>query len=171
MFADWQQRKEHFAAIKTEQDRVVQEEAADRLKQRASLLTTERQKFIDAVPEFGDAAKAPALAQKLYAAAKLYGFSPEEVDNTPSSALLRMLNDARQFHEIRAAQKSLADKRAAAQAAEAKATASGKHPAAAPGGPKGADVRASKKAQDAVDRLASTGSMDAATAALEALGM
>lgn len=171
LFADWQVRKGEFAAINTELDRVAMEEAADRIKQRAALLTTERQKFVEAVPEFGDAAKAPALTQKLYAAAKLYGFSSEEVDNTPSSALLRMLNDARQFHEIRAAQKSLADKRAAAQAAEAKATASGKHPAAAPGGPKGADVRASKKAQDAVDRLASTGSMDAATAALEALGM
>ena len=171
LFADWQQRKEQFAAISAEQDRVVREEATDRFKQRAALLKTEREKFVEAVPEFGDAVKAPVLAQKLYATAKLYGFSPEEVDNTLSSALLRMLNDARQFHEIRAAQKSLADKRAATQAADAKAAASGKHPAAAPGGTRGAETQSTKKAQAALEQLASRGSTDSAVAALEALGM
>ena len=171
-FADFQVQQKHLAALTAEQERVVQEEASDRLRQRAEFTAAERERFVAAVPEFVDPVKGPELREKIYTAAGRYGFTKEQVDDTSSASLLLMLNDARKYHEIVAARKVLdAKMKAAATAAAAVEPAGGKLPTAAPGGGRKAPTPDQKAAEVALASLRRTGSVSDAAAALDALDL
>jgi hypothetical protein len=168
LYADYQQRQKQMQALAAEQDRVARAEAEYRIGQHAARVAEETEKFANAVPEFRDPVKGKALRDGLYATAERYGFTRQHVDGTVSAGLLQMLNDARQFHELKAA-RSAAEAKAKADAAARAAAV--KHPVVAPGGSRKPDNSQAKKATDAVNRAAQSGRVDDAAAALDALDL
>jgi hypothetical protein len=171
-FADFQVLKQNRDALTAEQNRVAQEEADDRLAQRAEILHSERERLHAAVPEFRDPVKGPELQAKMYVAAERYGFTHAQVDDTSSAALLLMLNDARKYHEIVAARKTLDVKlKAAAAAAAVAEPGSAKLPTAKPGSVRAAIPPNQKAAESALATLRQTHSLSDAAAALDAMDL
>jgi uncharacterized protein YifE (UPF0438 family) len=170
-FADYQILKQNRDALVAERNRVAQEEANDRLVQRAEFVRAEAERFAAAVPEFRDPVKGPELKAKIYAAAERYGFTREQVDDTTSASLLLMLNDARKYHEVVAAGKTLKEKQQAAAAVARATPAAQPLPTAAPGGGHVAPTPKMKEAEGALSRLRQTHTIADAAAALDALDL
>lgn len=69
--------------------------------QQQSYLAEQRDLLVQAIPEFGDQEKAPALTQKLTTTAMShYGFGQDELQALADSRQARVLYDAMRYHEL-----------------------------------------------------------------------
>lgn len=97
-WADYQRRQTQREAVKAEQHRVQETKKGELLQVARQHLDGERQKLVAALPEFGDAAKAP---QKMKAireyAAKNFGYSEGEMDQAYDHRMIIAMNKAMQW--------------------------------------------------------------------------
>lgn len=92
----YQQEQEQVQLYQQRQQQMTQAQRSERLKQEA-------QRLIEAIPELGDATKAPKIRERLVNVATAeYGMTAEEVDSIADSRFLRVLHDAAQYQAIRA---------------------------------------------------------------------
>ena len=69
---------------------------------RKAELQQQTRRLIEAIPEFGDPEKAPALQSKLLQFASKYGLSAEEVASTVDARLVQVLYDAYKYNALSA---------------------------------------------------------------------
>lgn len=143
-----------FRAIQTEHQRAEAERAADSDKRMQGMLAEQRQKLVERVPEFADAAKATKLTadlgQHLQSA---YGFSPQEIGQTVDHRLVMVGLDAMKWRQHEAALKTAETKR---QNTPPKVQSAGS--------PQGSDATAARAVQERRAKLGKTGSVrDAAS--------
>lgn len=79
-------------------------------EQIAELRTTQRDKLLDAIPEWRDEKAFSEGANALREGARLYGFSAEDVDNTLDHRLLLILRDAVAYRKTDTRQKAVEKK-------------------------------------------------------------
>lgn len=100
-WADFQRRQEARTSIKAEQERVGKEKHAEHVAKLNEIVSGERVKLLEALPEWKDPEKYKAGATRAFAFAKeTYGFTDQEISQTYDSRIVRMLEDARRYRAI-----------------------------------------------------------------------
>lgn len=151
----FQERREQIEAVRDEMQRTQQEAVKEFEAERARLLETERDLLTAKIPEWTDPDVASEEKVKLVEVAQsVYGFGPESIANVLDHRLILLLRDAARFHELTTKQdKVKGDLRKKKR----------KSPTLKPGTPKG---KKQKKGGEARKRLAQTGRLDDAAAAI-----
>jgi hypothetical protein len=108
--ADWDARQG-----KAQRAREAWEQA--QAEERVRKVQSERDKLLEAIPEWRDQAKAKADAEKMMARAKDYGFSPEELAEVTDHRVFRALRDAAAYRELQEAKPAVTKKVAPVQPA------------------------------------------------------
>lgn len=108
--ADWDARQG-----KAQKAREAWEQA--QAAERAQRVQSERDKLLEAIPEWRDQAKAKADAEKMMARARDYGFSPEELAEVTDHRVFRALRDAAAYRELQEAKPAVTKKVASVQPA------------------------------------------------------
>ena len=97
-WADKQQRDQQLAVIRSEQARLEQEQQEERARHMDVVIAAERERLLEAIPEWKDETKAAQgkKALKDYALNE-YGFSEEELGNVTDHRVMVMLRKAMLF--------------------------------------------------------------------------
>lgn len=99
LYADFKRDKEDREALEAEQKRVSDERKADWETQRAAFIDSEKEKLLDAIPEWKDE-KVAAKEKKAIAEYALKSFSKEELSNVADHRVMVMLRKAMRFDEM-----------------------------------------------------------------------
>ncbi len=100
---DWNKNQERLAAIRGEQERVLQEKIAVARQQMTAHLQQEEQKLHAALPEFADPATGPSIRSSLYTYAKDLGFDDDQIASaTTSHQVVVLLHKAMQWDKAQA---------------------------------------------------------------------
>jgi hypothetical protein len=103
---------EKFGRIQAAKQRVEQEKAQAQEKQLRELLAQEREKLVERIPEFGDAAKAAVLTKDLNAVlTDYYQFTPEEIASAVDHRQISLARDAMLWRKHVAARETVEAKR------------------------------------------------------------
>lgn len=156
--ADWTRRRQAIDKIVAERDRVMKEDAAERIRLHNEWAEAETAKVFEMIPDLKDAEKGPKLRDEMLAHAEAIGFTSEQVTKTADSRLLRMLHDSLELAKLKAEQKKLTKKSAEPE------------PVMKPGAVRNTKTATrQREARAATERAASTGNLDDAARALALL--
>jgi hypothetical protein len=98
--AERSESNEKQMAIRTERERVAQEQQSHRNQGLQSYIQAEAEKLKAAIPEFKDEAKAEVLKRDIRAYAKSAGYSDQELANTYDSRAVRLLYNSMRFEQL-----------------------------------------------------------------------
>jgi len=98
--ADLNRQQQQLAAVQLERQRVQAEQAEEAAKQHSQYLAAERDRLVEAIPEWkADPTKAQAELQALRAAGAEYGFSDAELDQVADHRAILLLRDAMRYRQ------------------------------------------------------------------------
>ena len=97
--AAFEQNAQMVYAIAQQQNQRSQAERAAFVEQQAKILA-------EAIPEYADPQKREGFAKSLLETGQRYDFSPEELIGVTDSRYVRVLNDAKKYHELMAQRQS-----------------------------------------------------------------
>jgi len=144
----WRDRRERAQAIQAEQARLAQLQQAEQRALLEQHLAVERQRLVEAIPEWRDETKAAKEREAIVTWAKRAGFSDAEIAQSYDHRAVNVLRKAMLFDELMS--KNLADKQPAKPA-----------PAMArPGTPPSKSDTSSKARREALSRLSKSGRID-----------
>jgi len=155
--AAWQVHKSRMEALAAERESTLRKVQADEDASYNERLVGEHQKVAELIPDWKDETKGPALRKSLVAYGQEHGFSAEELNGVADSRALVMLHKALLYD------KAKAEKSAAAPKAKAKIE---KLQSVAPGS-KGTTRPEVSQLTRQKQRLAKTGDIHDAAAAIE----
>ena len=140
--AAWQHEQQQFSAVNARQEAMQRQAMQYTLEQ-------ERQKLIQAIPEFGDPEIGPRLKQQIIDAGQnQYGFTADELTKLVDSRAVKVLKDAMEYKKILAS-------RGEVQKRVEKA-----RPVVKPGAKRPATAGKAQAKQKAAARMQKTGSVD-----------
>lgn len=101
-YAEYNRRQKHLEGVRAEQQRVQQAELADRQRQQAAVLESERDKLLSAIPEWQDATAQRADVEKMVGYAGQLGYSPEDLAQVVDHRALMLLRKAMMYDALTA---------------------------------------------------------------------
>lgn len=158
--AAWDRRQEQIEAVKQERERVQQELQEQRQQRQQQVLQNQREKLLAKVPEWTDPDTREAEQAEMVEAAQVhYGFEPEEVGSVLDHRVMLVLRDAAKFRKLQ-------DK-----GAEAKKTAKKNRKKSRTLKPGSSSKKDTEKVSASRKRLAQSGRVEDAAAALLDAGL
>lgn len=158
--AAWDRRQEQIEAVKQERERVQQELQQQQQQQREQILQNQRERLLAKVPEWTDPDTREAEQAEMVEAAQVhYGFEPEEVGSVLDHRVMLVLRDAAKFRQLQ-------DK-----GEKAKKTAKKNRKKSRTLKPGSSSKKDTDKVSASRKRLAQSGSVDDAAAALLDMGV
>lgn len=154
-WAEHQRRAEALKAVRSEKDRVFQEQQAELANAHKAFVASEAEKLIEALPELKDSSKRPAFRKDLAAYGRSVGFTDAELNNVVDHRALVILDKARRYDALQAQRPKLQEKVSKIKVLK-------------PGAPK-RKAPAPTKGARAMERLAQTHSLDDAADAFSEL--
>jgi hypothetical protein len=98
--ADLNRQQQQLASVQQERQRVLQQQSEEAAKQHSQYLAAERDRLLEAVPEWNaDRAKAQEELQALRSAGLEYGFSDQELDQVADHRAILLLRDAMRYRQ------------------------------------------------------------------------
>lgn len=155
---EWKELQDSLAQVRAERQNVTTELTADQSAQLRESLEAERQKLLEAVPEWSDQEVAKAEAEKIRAYAMERGYSDQDLANITDHRLLLMVRDAMRYRQSQSKGAEIKEKAKKAKVLK-------------PGGRSDRPVSKNKRkaVQRARERLAHSGRADDAAALIEHL--
>lgn len=97
-WTDYQRRAQQREAVKAEQGRLEETKRTEATAHARTYLDGERQKLVAALPEFGDAVKAPVAMRAVRDyAAKTFGFTEQEMDRAYDHRMIVAISKAQRW--------------------------------------------------------------------------
>lgn len=157
LFAQWQAHERRMHQIREQRTAAQAAVERDNAEARRSRITTEREKLLEAVPEWKDPAKAKAEKTKLVSfAVNDLGFTTEQLEQVEDHRVFLMLRDAMRYRELSAKKPQLQQKIQQVKTAT-------------PGSSQSGDRKPVSEAKKAFSRLAKSGRQDHAAAFFESV--
>ena len=148
-YTDHQRQEVKRQTLKTEADRVEQEDVADRAQQHAVLLAEEKTLLFKAMPDLADPEKSKALITELadYAESQ-FGVDRGQFDNVENHLIMLLLNDSMKLKKLQSKTQTIKQK-----------VIKGKRVVRPGSQPSGSTVRRKtvRRAKNAYEKLAKTG--------------
>lgn len=154
-WAEHQRREEALKAVRSEKDRVFQEQQDALAKAHRAFVASEAEKLIEALPELKDPSKRPEFRKGLAEYGRSVGFTDAELNNVADHRALIILDKARRYDALQAQRPKLKDKVSKIKVLK-------------PGAPR-RKAPAPTKGARALERLAKTHSLDDAADAFSEL--
>ncbi len=160
---DFEERKQALVTIQNEKSRAAQENAAEQDTAMRSRLKEEGAKLLDVFPEWKDKTKYESGIKAIrdFAMSEKLGFTEAELETVQDHRLIQLLNDAMQYHALQGKRVDLRDKVKKVQTLRPGAST------ATPAAKKQPSRKRIAEARQARARLAETGSVQDAAAAIE----
>lgn len=100
-WAEWQRFQQREAAVKAEREKVQKQLADEQGAAFTAYLEDQKEKLLQAIPDWQDAEKAKTEKTALYeAGSREYGFTDEDFANVVDHRLVLMLRDALKYREL-----------------------------------------------------------------------
>ena len=101
--ADMQQREKQMNAVRAEQNRIAQEQQAERSAQMQQFVAQQAQELTKVLPDYADPVKGESLRNEMRKFAKTVGFSDDELANVIDSRHVITLYKAMQYDKLQQA--------------------------------------------------------------------
>lgn len=144
-WAQWSQYKERMAALAQERQRAQEAVMRDQAAHHQQRLAEAREKLVEIIPAWKDAAKAKTEKAKMVAVAEEYGYTQDELRQVTDPRIMAVLRDAMLFRDLQKKKPVISERIEKVKAATP--------------GPSG-NRKPKSKATVAKERLAQSGSMD-----------
>ena len=98
--AELTEKKEQLAQVRAEQERIAQQQQADRQQEMARLVQQEATKLSQVLPEFSDPTKGEQIRNEIRNYGKSVGFSDNELSQVYDSRHVLMLHKAMMYDKL-----------------------------------------------------------------------
>lgn len=155
--ARWDRIRERRQAVQQEYERVIQQQLLDYQREMDRRINEERQKLVEAIPEWKDEQRARKEKDELFQYGLSLGFTEEQLDNVVDARLIVMLRESMLYRRLKEQGKEIRKKAAPDKKVLKPGTARSK-------GPK---KTAKKELRTRMSQLTRTGSIEDAARVFE----
>ena len=108
--AEMSQKEKQLLQVRTERERIMQQQEYDRQQQMRQTIAAESEKLVAVIPEFADPEKGEVVRKDIRSFGKQMGFSDEELANVFDSRAVLTLYKAMQYDKLQSAKPGITKK-------------------------------------------------------------